>query len=270
MFKQTINKCSNTLARHGFSGSPFSLTTDDIELESITGPPISKVTMSDLIREGYVSRPHIYMIKYDSSWLMKSYNYASTYDRKIVKGVERNDLILQIINDEYFNDEKCSILILVRIIKHGANIKKWLVEEGWPEDELEFIHGGTPPHKRKRVKELFKDKKLRLVIASQIWNEGIDIPAINVLIKADGGGGSEVKDQKGVRSVIQQVGRGARKLIVRGRIDVDTGKESIVKIYDFYDNVSDDLRRHSYNRLMTYNMEPEFVIKEGIYDSSRS
>ena len=90
------------------------------------------------------------------------------------------------------------------------------------------------------------------------------------MIKADGGGGSEVKDQKGVRSVIQQVGRAVRKPVVKGQMDVDVGAENIVKIYDFYDNVCDDLRRHSYNRLMTYSMEPEFVVKEMEYDSSKS
>jgi len=258
MMKRTIRKCKNTFARHGFSGSPYSLTVDDIELECVTGPPLSKVTLSQLIRGGWIARPKIYIVKYDAPAFHGSYQGA--YSSRIVRGKERNAAILHIAMEEYENT-KDSILILVRIIKHGLIIRDLLLESHMDPGDLQYIHGSTPKIFRNEVKEALERRELRVVIASQIWNEGMDIPAVDILIKGDGGGGKEINPEegKGIRSVIQQSGRVLRKPL--DGHDVNTKKEHVVKIYDFDDNVHKDLHRHSRNRIRTFQMEKEFIIK---------
>jgi len=259
--KAVVNKCTNTVARHGFSGTPYSLTTDDIELECLTGPPLSKITMSDLITGGWVSKPEITMIHYDHPWLSGKINYAVAYNSQIVNNQARNKIITNIAFKEYSINNKI-VLVLIRIIKHGAMLFEMLQQKGLYVGEVEFIHGSSLKIHRKEVKEKMKRGELRLVIASQIWNEGIDVPSIDILVKADGGGGNSVTDTKGVRSVIQQVGRVVRKPVKDGELDVDNTIENTVKIYDFYDNVHKDLVRHSKNRLDTYKMEPKFKVRE--------
>ena len=259
--KAVVNKCTNTVARHGFSGTPYSLTTDDIELECLTGPPLSKITMSDLIIGGWVSKPEITMIHYDYPWLSGKTNYAAAYNSQIVNNQARNQIIANVAFKEYSMNNKI-VLVLIRIIKHGAMLFEMLQQRGLYVGEVEFIHGSSLKIHRKEVKEKMKRGELRLVIASQIWNEGIDVPSIDVLVKADGGGGNSVTDTKGVRSVIQQVGRVVRKPVKDGELDVDNTIENTVKIYDFYDNVHKDLVRHSKNRLDTYNMESKFKVRE--------
>lgn len=258
--KSVVNKCVNTTIRHGFSGTPYSLTTDDIELECLVGPPLSKITMSNLIAEGWVSRPEISVIHYKHSWLPKG-TYAMAYDQGIVNNEVRNEIIVDKAFEEYSVNNKI-VLILVRIIKHGKKLLEMLEQKGIYVGDAEFIHGSSPKIQRKEVKEKMKKRKLGIVIASQIWNEGIDIPSIDVLIKADGGGGNSVTDSKGVRSAIQQIGRVVRKPIKAGQLDVDNTVENVVKIYDFYDNIHKDLVKHSKNRLNTYMMEPEFKVRE--------
>lgn len=269
MFRQTINKCKNTIARHGFSGTPFSLTTDDLELESVTGPPLSRVSVSRLIKEGWSSRPHVKMLKYNSPYFSDRYSHR-TYSKGIVENETRNNIIASIADHEYYRDDKPSILIIVRIIKHGKIIANKLEEMGFSGNEYKYIHGSSPDVARMKVKKALKSKSIRLVIASQIWNEGIDIPSVDVLIKADAGGGGEIKEGKGIRSVIQQVGRVIRKPVVTGDIDVDTEKENEVRIYDFFDDCQNDLRRWSVNRFMTYKMEKEFVVRRTSYDAWKS
>ena len=270
MFKQTINKCINTIARHGFSGTPFSLTTDDVELESVTGPPLSRVTMSQLIEEGWVSTPHIFMIRYDSSPIGRTYNYASLYSQGIVKNAVRNRIITEVVSGEYFNSESVSILVLIRIIEHGKLIRDLLLEEGIDRDQIEYIHGSTPGFVREEVKDKFKRKDIRIVIASSIWSEGIDIPTVDVLFKADGGGGKEITEDKGIRAVIQNVGRVIRKPIKNGELDVDTEQENIVRIYDLFDGANSVLASQSMNRFMTFKMEKKFIVKEVRYDPGKS
>jgi len=259
MFKNTIAQCKNTIARHGFSGSPYSLTSDDIELECLTGPPLSKVTMSQLIREGWTSRPEIFMIKFPCEKKVSGGNHHQVYSSGIVENKIRNEIILSIVLEEYSLGN--FILVLVKSIKHGIDLKKMFIKEEIFSEDFAYIHGSTNKDLRSKVREQFKKKNLKIVIASQIWNEGIDIPAIDVLIKADGGGGSEVQEGKGIRSVIQQTGRILRKPILDGSQDVDEKTENVVRVYDFFDDCHKDLARHSFNRLETYNLEKEFTVK---------
>jgi superfamily II DNA or RNA helicase len=268
MFKQTINKCVNTIARHGFSGTPFSLTTDDLELEAVTGPPLSKVPMTKLISEGWVSTPHIFMIKYDCEPIRWVNNYAELYSKKIVDNVERNIIITNIVSEEYLKGDT-SILVTIRIIKHGKKLKDMFIDAGIDPDELAFIHGSTSKEQRKKVKELFKEKILKVVIASSIWTEGIDIPTVDVLMQADGGGGKDISEGRGIRSVIQKIGRVIRKPILAGETDVDQKRENIVRVYDFFDNSHKNLAKHSLNRFLTYKMEEGFVVKEVIYEAAK-
>ena len=259
MMKQTIRKCKNTFARHGFSGSPYSLTVDDIELECVTGQPLSKVTLSRLIKEGWVSRPKVYVVNYDSI-SVRAHNYQGAYSEGIVKNDVRNSVIVDIIMAEYEKTQK-SILVLVRIIKHGLTLQEMLLNKHMAPEDLKYIHGSTPKFVRNEVKAALERNELRVVIASQIWNEGIDIPSVGVLVKADAGGGKDikVKEGKGVRSVIQQTGRVLRKPV--DGYDVNTKRENIVEIYDFYDDIHKDLLKHSINRMNTYKMEKEFIVR---------
>jgi len=259
--KAVVNKCTNTVVRHGFSGTPYSLTTDDIELECLTGPPLSKITMSDLILGGWVSRPEITMIHYDYPWMSGRATYPVAYNSQIVENKIRNSIIVDRAFEEYSINNKI-VLILIRIIKHGKILLEMLNQKGLYVGDVEFIHGSSPKIQRKKVKEKMKSGEIGLVIASQIWNEGIDVPSIDVLVKADGGGGNSVTDSKGVRSVVQQVGRVVRKPVKAGELDVNNVVENTVKIYDFYDNVHKILLKHSENRLDTYMMESEFKVKE--------
>lgn len=268
MFKQTINKCVNTIARHGFSGTPFSLTTDDLELEAVTGPPLSRVPMTKLIEEGWVSTPHIFMIRYDCKPIKWVNNYAELYNNKIVENVERNRIITDIVFGEYSKGDT-SILVTIRIIKHGTKLKNMLINAGVNPDELAFIHGSTPKEMRGKVKELFKDKTLKIVIASSIWTEGIDVPTVDVLMQADGGGGKEISEGRGIRAVIQKIGRVIRKPILAGETDVNQERENIVRVYDFFDSSHKNLAKHSLNRFLTYKMEKGFVVREVVYEAEK-
>jgi superfamily II DNA or RNA helicase len=270
MFKQTVRKCSGTIARHGFSGTPFNLSTSDLELESVTGPPLSRVTMSFLIKEGFVSRPEITMFKYDSPNLSKGLMYASAYAKGIVDSEIRNEIVSAVALHEYNHIDEPTILIIIRIIRHGKILKDLLEDAGIYPDDIRFIHGSTPDETRMMVKNEFKNKDVRVVIASSIWVEGIDIPTVGVLISADGGGGKEITDTKGIRSVIQKTGRVIRKPILPGEIDVRTDIENIVRIYDMVDSCEKNLLRHSINRFLTFKMEPEFRVEEVKYASWKS
>jgi len=87
-----------------------------------------------------------------------------------------------------------------------------------------------------------QDGDLDVLVASKIFDQGIDIPQLDALILAGSG--------KSSARALQRIGRVIRNY---------PGKEKAI-VVDFYDNCK-FLREHSKARLKVYKTEPGFQIK---------
>jgi len=114
-------------------------------------------------------------------------------------------------------------LIVVRELEHGRILSKMM---GVP-----FVCGEDPSCVRNEILRQFP--KYGCVIASTIFEEGIDVPSISALVVACGG--------KSSIKTIQRVGRGMRP-----------GKDKKLYVVDFYDDFNRYLRRHSEKRIQLY------------------
>ena len=181
-----------------------------------------------LIDEGYLSNIKIEIIACPTIYLGKT--WQEIYENGIVSSIERNSLICETAIKHFKQGKK--VMILVRRILHGKILENMFVAAFTP---AVFLSGKDNAEYRKETKELFNEVGGFVLIASTIFDEGVDIPEINVLIIA-AGGKSEVK-------TIQRVGRGLRKK-----------KEGGVLVYDFND-YSKFLNNHSMNRIKVYQKE---------------
>lgn len=91
--------------------------------------------------------------------------------------------------------------------------------------------------KRKQGLEDMKTGKLKVIIATSILDEGVDISGIDVLIHVAGG--------KSLRQVLQRVGRSLRK----------KEEDNSTIIFDFLDNTNVFLQRHGEERQEIYEKE---------------
>lgn len=103
--------------------------------------------------------------------------------------VERNELIAKIAKS------KERVLILFTNINHGRELKKLL-------PEAILVSGEDDRKARDEAKRSLADNKKAIVIASEIFSTGVDIPAIKTLILA----GSSVSSVK----TMQKLGRATR------------------------------------------------------------
>ena len=87
-----------------------------------------------------------------------------------------------------------------------------------------------------------KSGEIDVLIASKIFDQGVDIPQLDALILAGSG--------KSSGRALQRIGRVIRK---------NEGKVRAI-VVDFYDNAK-YLRDHSEVRKKVYETEPSFVIK---------
>lgn len=219
---------------YGFSGTPFRDDGSDLLINGILGEQIINVSASELIEKGLLSTP---IIKFISVPKMRvSSQYQSVYKEYIVENCIRNNLIVkhtqELLNKSY------TPLILFKQIKHG-NI---LFEEMKKNDiKCEMLYGDDSLERRNEIKNMLINKKIDAILASTIFDLGVDIPELSGLILCGGGKSS-------IRS-LQRIGR-----VIRPYKD-----KKYSAIIDFYDQVK-FLKNHSMTRHKVYSSENGFKI----------
>lgn len=274
----SVIQLSSAYYRYALSGTALQSSKDQrMRLKGLFGKVLVKITNEELVDQEFSSKPEVYMVKYknkdvdDSTTrklrkkiqryqvaihLAKKENnfaattaidvslrkirlelYAREYGCGISKGKARANAISKLT--QYHDGE--SILIFVVSKDHGACLWKKLREDGI---DVYYINGDTPIEERNAFKNEFASGKIKVLITTMIWKEGIDIPLIDVLFMACAG--------KAPHTVLQIFGRGLRR----------SGKKKKIRVYDFYDRCSPNLKKHSKKRYRIYTKDSfEPIIK---------
>ena len=193
------------------------------------GETIYRLPSHELIQRGYLSGIEMKLIP--NPEVVTGSSWQDVYERGVVRSERRNGLILDLVKKEFAVHKK--IMVLVRQIEHGNILLQMMTDAGLP---AVFLSGGNSSEERATAIADFLKGDRFIIIASTIFDEGVDIPAINVLVVA-AGGKSEIR-------AIQRPGRGLRR------------KEDMshLTVYDFMDS-SRFLKTHSARRRSVYKKE---------------
>lgn len=223
----------NAFFRFGVTGTAnMRPSGDDLLLIGATGGIIYEASEEELIRQGKLALPiiHFYRIdaEDDNNILEQSNNknkkdkepYQQAYQRHVVHNIKLNKLCAQIIKNLH---KKAHILVLFEHKEHINNVSALLHDV-----EHTILTGDEDVEYREEIKELFAEGTVRVILASKIFDEGVSINNIDVVIRM-GLMQTPIKTK-------QQVGRGQRK---------KTGKQNIVHVVDFLHTAQADLMKHS-------------------------
>lgn len=226
--------------RFGLSGTPLDRSDGaDMKLLAQTGPVIYEVSNKLLVERGISVPPHVEMIKITDPVLpLSGMGWREVHTKGIVENTTLNDTVVTKAIEHSQNNKQ--VLILVEQIKHGDIIYKKLYASKCK--NFEFITGKESTDTRTQALDDFKIGKIRILIATSILDEGIDVPNIDVLILAAGG--------KAKIRLLQRAGRGLR---------TNAGKDKLL-IIDFAIFCHKWLLKHSMTRLKTYRNEECFLI----------
>jgi superfamily II DNA or RNA helicase len=196
--------------RVGFSATPVRQAGDIVALHGLLGEQYYEILAEDLVKQKYLLKPKYYAVivnhkdcifkKYNPR--TKTYNTPNSkpdreevYVTQIVNSQTRNNIIVRLI-EKYNQTMVLPYLLLVDRIDHGEILQGKLKKV---KIDIPFIKGDTIGKDRQECVKKLINKELNGLIASRIFNEAQDIPAIGLLVIA--GGGSSAK------RTIQQVGR---------------------------------------------------------------
>ena len=211
--------------RFGFSGTPLKADVlADMKLMAATGPVLTDISNKYMICRGYSTRPTIIMqiIASPDRW---DGDYHSVYKECIVHNDERNRVIC-----EFAVESKGVVLVLVNHLEHGRILRDIL-------PNAVFVTGPDQTDDRLEILRRMRERQPGVYIATPIFDEGVDVPGIDVLILA-GGGKSNIK-------LLQRLGRGMR---------TDPDKVQLL-VLDFIDDTNRYLFKHSEERLNVYERE---------------
>lgn len=233
---QFIHKASiNAKHRFLFSASPWRDSGDEILIEAVGGNRIYDLPASTLIESGFLVRPEIHFL--DVPVVRKVGNtYQEVYSNYIVNNDQRNDMIVSAADKLIASGKK--VLILVVRVGHGNILLKKMKSKY----RVDFLDGQNTSKQRLETINKMKNGEVDVLIASKIFDQGVDIPQLDALILAGSG--------KSSGRALQRIGRVIRK---------HKGKTRAI-VVDFYDNAK-YLRDHSEVRKKVYETEPSFVIK---------
>jgi len=232
---QQIFKHSTVEHIYGLSGSPWRDDGADLLIEAILGRYIVNIPASRLINEGFLAKALIrFRVTPPYPYELEK-NYQSIYKKYVVENDARNGLVLDaakaLVGKGY------QTLVLFSSIKHGDILYELFQQHM----RCALLNGSNSKDEREQVKKDLQDHKIDCVLASKIFDIGVDIPSLSGLVIACGG--------KSTVKALQRVGRVIRKY---------PGKQFAVVI-DFADQAT-YLDNHSRIRHKIYTSEEGFDV----------
>lgn len=240
-----LKKFFLTKKRIALSATPFKSKDlkqpieSDFKLLSFLGSVIYEIEEEVLREEGFLSKTKVLLfhLKHKVNKHKLSLNKKEWYNQilneVIIQNKERNRLLCELIR--IFEKKETSTLILTQRIEHAENIKKMYFQLFGK--ELIYIDGSSETQHRETTKEKFKNGEIKILIASNIFKKGVNVPICKVLINAGGG-----KDES---NFIQKRGRVLRTHKTK---EDETG----ALLIDFIDEENIYFSEHSASRLSVY------------------
>ena len=232
---QQVYKFASPEHLYGLSGSPWRDDGADLLIESVLGKYIVNISASRLIASGHLAQALIRFRVVPPYPVPLERVYQSVYKKYVVENDARNGLVLDaaktLVGKGY------QTLVLFSSLKHG----KILYDVFKNHMKCAILDGGNDKDEREQVKKDLQDHKIDCVLASRIFDIGVDLPSLSGLVLACGG--------KSTVKALQRVGRVIRKY---------PGKKFAV-IVDFIDQAP-YLDNHSRIRYKIYKSEEGFDV----------
>ena len=204
---RTVREClhANSYAfKLAMSATPWRDAEDRMEIYATTGKIIEpKITASRLVDEGYLVPAYIIMYYLYLPEYAETYKYVFRWtpvEEIVMMSESRHKIIADIVEILVKHNLK-PFLVLVRRIAQGRAINRELVGRGIYSS---FLSGETPIEDRVSTIHLAEHLRIDGIVATQLVDEGFDLPPMRALVIASGGKSS-------IRA-LQRVGRVVRTL----------------------------------------------------------
>lgn len=243
----------NAKRRIGLSGTPITGTVlRDMQMIGATGPVLCEVDVAPLMDSGLASRPRIAAVMSGNAsgpelpveigvrlWRGREIQvrnrlpYPEAYVQGVVANSHHNQTVIRAA--EWMVEQGRRVLMLCRRKDHFQALAKMLDHSGL---RIRSAWGATPTPERELAKKAFASGRVDVLLASEIFSEGEDLPSIDAIVLAEG--------IKSNINSIQRIGRGMRP---------KEGGDGSVWVVDVVPTCHPRLMEHALQRVEAYEGE---------------
>jgi superfamily II DNA or RNA helicase len=240
-----LNACQASV-RIGMSGTVREANSL-LVLEGPFGPVLDEVKDSALVKSGRSAEAKVYMVRIETKTPF-GLDYKMLYDLAVTFNTKRNHLLAEVVT-RLVRKEGHPALVLYYRLPHGRALDDEFQKLGVNCRRLSGSN--VSPELLQNTRDELGRGKLDVVVASTVWNTGVNIPYFSIVANAAG--------WKSEQATAQKLGRGLRK---------KPWDDNRVTIIDTWDLGSTLLSRHSQGRKKLYEKRgfmPEVVDSEAIF-----
>ncbi len=237
-YLKVINQTKNAHWRVGLSGTPLARGDRRSVLAiGALGRVIYRLRADALVEAGVLAKPKIRMIPVRQTATAPT--YQGVYGELVVRSTARNRAVVAACKAA---EKPC--MVFVKELKHGDKLEEMLGRAGL---SASFVSGQHSTDWRKSHVKRLEQGHFDVLIASVVFQEGVDIPDLRSVVIACGG--------KSVIAALQRIGRGMR---------LAPGK-STFEVWDIDDTGCEMIQKHSRARIRAYlNEKFEVVMESGM------
>jgi len=177
---------------------------------AVAGPVIFQYSLDQGTKDGYLTKGVVVQVQYPNiHWYDDGQmEYRDAY-RSLVRSAERNAVIKGVVQAGL--DAGRRVVVLVEWVEHLKNVARLFKGV-----RHRIVYGAVKVEKRIKAKEQFDDGGINLIIANKVFQKGVNIKQVDMIV--------DCAALKSKNSALQKFGRGVRLADgKRGLIYVDIG-----------------------------------------------
>lgn len=197
---ESISKFTNA-ARWGVSATPSGrFDGGDLVIEGLFGPVVCRRTYQDAVKLGALVPIEVYWVKAPPPAVgVTYYNHYKNRDSKIKAAIVSNPAYSKLVADlmNRIPDSR-SALCFTQWIAQMANIHALCPDVSYVHAQTKEGVGTIKAITSKQRKAIYEDMasgEIRKILATHCWKQGVDFPALDIVINASGGGSEIVSKQ---------------------------------------------------------------------------
>jgi superfamily II DNA or RNA helicase len=209
----------------GLTATPW--RPDETDLEAVFGPPLVSVDLVTGLRNGFLANVDYRMYTDNIDWdrlaELKGNRFSPRAINRTLFISEWDDAVVLALRDAWKEQKDPRAIVFCGTVEHAERMRDRINALGFCRAEAIFSKSSAgrsmEPWDRNRILADFDDGLLGVVCAVDIFNEGIDVPDVNIIVF------QRVTHSR--RIFIQQLGRGLR---------LTPGKDHVI-VLDFVSDV---------------------------------
>lgn len=239
------DQAAHVYYRFGLTATPHLIEKNpekSYQMQGFIGPIIRNV--QDETVKARVIPAKVYMFRYFNSAPVGE-NYKDSYKNDILLNRTRNTMFLKAIK-KYALDKGLTALILLDEVAQLKMIEQIAIDMGLKPG---IAHGKQHKMRNELVKQELNNRRINLVIATQVFGMGTNIPTVDCVAIASA--------RKSEIDTLQKIGRGRRRTL---------DKDELIVI-DSIDQIRSHRFHHKY--FYTYSLERMAIYKERGWEVNR-